>query len=45
MYWLVGGVVLGVWLLVLGLCRAAAPQSDEERRADDAAQQEALRRR
>jgi hypothetical protein len=44
MIWaLVATVVVGAWLLLLGLCRAAAPQHAVERKLDDEAQRQALR--
>jgi len=43
MVWIaLSGIVLASWIVVLGLCRMAAPQSEEERRADDEAQIAAL---
>jgi hypothetical protein len=36
-------VVVGGWLLALGMCRAAAPQHEVERQLDDEAQRHALR--
>jgi hypothetical protein len=44
MIWaVVAAVVVGGWLLLLGLCRTAAPQHEVERRLDDEAQRQALR--
>ena len=43
MVWIApSGIVLATWIVVLGLCRMVAPQSGEERRADDEAQIAAL---
>lgn len=43
--WLIGALVLSGWFAALALCRAAAPQNEAERIADDAAQIAALQRR